>query len=47
MEALRDGGPRKREGGGALWGWGVDVDAELGERVDIARFELDHELVRW
>lgn len=36
MEALRDGGPRNREGGGARWGWEADADAELGERVDIA-----------
>lgn len=36
LEALRDGGPRNREGGGARWGWEADADAELGERVDIA-----------
>jgi len=33
LEALREGGPRKREGGGARWGCGGDVllDAELGD----------------
>lgn len=36
-EVLRDGGPRKREGGGARSGWRVDVEAEGGERVDIAK----------
>lgn len=36
LEALREGGPRKREGGGARWGWVVlGAAAEDGERVDI------------
>lgn len=33
LEAFRDGGPRKREGGGGRWGW--ELAAEEGERVDI------------
>ena len=36
FEALRDGGPRKREGGGARWGWAdPGVAAEVGDKVDI------------
>jgi len=35
LETLREGGPRKREGGGARWEWGEVVFAEEGERVDI------------
>ena len=38
FEALREGGPRKREGGGARWGWAEPgVAAEVGDRVDILR----------
>lgn len=33
LEVFRDGGPRKREGGGGRWGWGVAADK--GSRVDI------------
>ena len=33
LEALREGGPRKRNGGGGRWGWGLAADE--GERVDI------------
>lgn len=36
FEALREGGPRNRDGGGARWGCGVLVEAELGERVVMA-----------
>lgn len=36
LEAFRDGGPRKREGGGGRWGW--VLAAEEGERVDIVEF---------
>ncbi len=36
LEALREGGPRNREGGGGREGWGVA--AEEGERVDILAF---------
>lgn len=39
LEAFRDGGPRKREGGGGRWGWGVA--AEEGERVDIVESYVD------
>lgn len=35
LEALREGGPRKRDGGGAREGCGADVGGELGERLDI------------
>lgn len=31
LDALREGGPRKREGGGARWGWGLE-----GARVAIS-----------
>ena len=36
LEALREGGPRKREGGGARWGCAVlGAAADDGERVAI------------
>lgn len=43
FEALRDGGPRKREGGGARWGWAdPGVAAEVGDRVDIFRTQVQN-----
>ena len=36
LEALRDGGPRKREGGGGRWGFRDSLDvADVGDRVAI------------
>lgn len=31
LDALREGGPRKRDGGGGRWGWGLE-----GARVAIS-----------
>ncbi len=42
VEALREGGPRKREGGGSRWWWGVA--AEDGDNVDILSGEMSNSI---
>jgi len=39
LEASCEGGPRKREGGGARWGWGAG--GEVGESEDMVEDESE------